>query len=191
MKEYTFIVDLSSWTQRARRRCSRTTGLGSGRGGGGLISSPKVEKHSRGLYTLHLQEGEGCWRGPCLHFVAGKQTKKKKRVKCTWLEPQTSLSGGIKTNQRWPNSVFIYRGPDAQTQRYPSVLVVSALELYCLSVERVFLCLFSACVTAKVQITCGSCFFPFSSQQEAAWERLLNGLQVITKSAWTVDNELI
>lgn len=42
----------------------------SGLGGGG----PEMEKHSRGLYTLHLQEGKGCWHGPCLHFVAEKES---------------------------------------------------------------------------------------------------------------------
>lgn len=46
-----------------------------GRGGPQeMISAPKREKRSRGSYTLHLQEGKGCWCGPCLHFVAEKES---------------------------------------------------------------------------------------------------------------------
>lgn len=46
-----------------------------------------------------------------------------------------------------------------------NTLWASALKLHCLSGERAefFLCLFSACVTAKVQTTCGSWFLFFFS----------------------------
>lgn len=46
-----------------------------------------------------------------------------------------------------------------------NTLWASALKLHCLSGERAefFLCLFSACVTAKVQTMCGSWFLFFSA----------------------------
>lgn len=74
--------------------------------GGGV----SVEKHSRGLHKLHRQEGEGCWCGPCLRFVAEKESS------ALLLEPQTPLSGVVKTNPGRPNSDFV---SELDAQKHP------------------------------------------------------------------------
>lgn len=75
-----------------------------------------------------------------------------------------------------------------------NTLWASALKLHCLSGERAefFLCLFSACVTAKVQTMCGSWFLFFLFFQLTATRSSVgvtaNGLGVITMSAQRADS---
>lgn len=97
----------------------------------------------------------------------------RKRVKCTLLEPQTPPSGVVKTNPGRPNSGFV---SELDAQKHPQWLYLCLWFqhescIVCLERESwVFLCLFSACVTAKVQTICGSCFSFCSQQQGAVWE---------------------
>lgn len=92
-------LTFSSWTQRARRRRSCTTARPADRSGsglgGGLISSPTWERHSQRLYTLHLQEGEGCWRGPCLHCVINNKKEKKEKSQVHLARASNVYFGGL------------------------------------------------------------------------------------------------
>lgn len=103
-EEYTFIVDLSSRSQRAQCWCRCTTArlaCQSGRRGLSGKAQPRFAQT-----TPSGRRGLLVWSLPSLCC--------RKRVKCTLLEPQTPLSGVVTTDPSWPNSVFVSE-PDAQS----------------------------------------------------------------------------
>lgn len=162
-EEYTFIVDLSSRSQRAQCWCRCTTARLACQSGWRGVSGKAQPRFAQ--TTPSGRRGLLVWSLPSLCC--------RKRVKCTLLEPQTPLSGVVKTNPGRPNSGFV---SELDAQKHPQWLYLCLWFqhescIVCLERESwVFLCLFSACVTAKVQTICGSCFSFCSQQQGAVWE---------------------
>lgn len=162
-EEYTFIVDLSSRSQRAQCWCRCTTARLARQSGWRGLSGKAQPRFAQ--TTPSGRRGLLVWSLPSLCC--------RKRVKCTFARASNTA---VRSRQDQSSSTelrFCIRTWCTKASSVTiSVLVVSAWELHCLSGEWeswVFLCLFSACVTAKVQTICGS-YFSFSSQQGAVRE---------------------
>lgn len=104
-EEYTFIVDLSSRTQRAQCWCRCTTAR--------LACQSRWRGLNGGAQPRFAHTAPSGRRGLLVWSLPSLCCRK--RVKCTLLEPQTPPSGVSKTNPSWPNSVFV-SGSDARTQ---------------------------------------------------------------------------
>lgn len=160
-EEYTFIVDLSSRTQRARCRCSSTTTrLACQSGSGSWTFKTWTQKESPGYTHCTNKEGEGCWHGPCLHFVA-----EKSQVHFARASNATFRGHKDRSQVDWPR--FLLSGPNAQTLSDYLCLWFQHRSLHCLSEERAeFSYVYSVPVS---QLKCKPCVgsrFCFSSQQQ-------------------------
>lgn len=184
-EEYTFIVDLSSWTQQAQCRCSCTTTR--------LVCQSGLGRDVPQDWSLAPK-----WKSTaevCTHRTFRKERAagvvpaftllQKKIVKCTSLEPQTPLFRSQQDQCKLARLSFYIRALMHKLKVFSVTICAWGFSIgVALSVwSWDFLCLFSACVTAKVQTTCGSYFMcQFTTSRSSV------GVTAITKSAWTADN---
>lgn len=176
-EEYTFIVDLSSRTQLAQCRCSCTTtrpacqsrwrGLKSWRD---LTLGLKWKRAAEGSTHCTFRKERAAGVVPAFTFCCRQESSA-----LYW-----SLKHHFQESSR-PTLGWLNSGPNAQTQSLCAYCFSIGVALSVWRKSLVFICLFSACVTAKVQTMCGS--------MRGSTGVSANGLKVLTKSAWMTDND--